>query len=346
MISPILENIDSPITDEAAKIDAAFPIHPEDERHKLYPWKSLYPNLDRAPHRLSHTSFSLFHSCERKYDLIKNKNIGATLDTEPESKYNNTHLDYGTAFGIGLQSLLESEGDLEKAIWDTMLAYNYANETIQKNEISLVASLQSFNAIWNYDAWEMVASELSFKVILDPVTQDYYCGYLDAVIRHRISGIYAVVEGKTTGYKFENLEPIYSNSPQGIGYSLVLDRIVDDIAEAEASWTVLYIVNQLKFASHIPTLHIYPFEKKKKDKLEWLLTLQLDYQRILQYQKLGYWPQRGDKCFTFNKPCFLYGICGLGGYDSHKEARMMKKEDSWDHVFRLDELLTQQMTRA
>ena len=264
------------------------------------------------------------------------------LDDEPDSKYNNVHLDYGTAFGVGLQTLLETQGDLETAIWKMMLTYNYANETVQKCELSLIAALQSFHSLWDYSSWKLISSELSFKLVLDKATQDYFCGYVDAVVQNIHSGIYAVIEAKTTGMRLEKLEPMYSNSPQGIGYSLVLDAVVAG-EKGEASWTILYLVNQLKFSSHLPTLHIYPFEKTRKDKLEWLLTLQLDYKRMLGYRELGFWPKRGDHCMTYNRPCPLYGVCDIP-MDGHEG--MIKQEDDWDYTFDLGTLLEQQMQRG
>jgi len=325
-------------------IDSLFPVspYPPDPRNTLYSWRDLYPTLLRVPHRFSHSAFELFHSCERKYDLLKNRHIGSTLDSEPDSNRNNVHLDFGTALGAGIQELLLHD-NLDQAIWVAMRNYYYANETSNKNEIAIVNALIALQATWDPDEWEVVANELSFKVVLDPATQDYYCGYVDAVLRNRHTGVYAITEVKTTGYKMENLEPMYSNSPQGIGYSLVLDQIVKQLGGV-ASWTILYIVVQLKSKHPIPTLHLYPFEKQKKDKLEWLLTLQLDYQRILQYTELQFWPKRGSKCFTFNRACPLYGICGLP-IEGHEGNEMIKKEDDWSYVFELSDLIQQQMER-
>ncbi len=305
------------------------------ERDKLHHWQELYPHLSRRPYRFSHSGLELYHSCERKYHLLKNLHVGFSLDSPIKSNKTDTHLDYGTAIGDGVQELLAS-GDLSKAIWTGMSSFHYADQSVQKCDLSIVTALQAIDAQWKYEDWEVIARELSFKILLDKETEDYYCGYVDAVLRNVRTGIYCVVEVKTTGYKIPNLEPIYSNSGQGIGYSVVLDQI----AKENASWTILYIVIQLKSQNIIPTVHIYPFEKTKKDRLEWLLTTQLDYKHIIEYEQMNYWPKRGGKCLTFNRPCPLYGLCDLH-YEGHDQ--LIKKEDDWSYTFFLDDLIRQQM---
>ena len=318
--------------DDLYPTDEPAPIDPKD---KLFPWPTLYPNLSRKPHRFSYSTLDLFHSCERKFHLLRNQNVGLSLGEERQDKHNNVHLDYGNALGVGFQSYLKT-GSITEAVWAALSVYHYADETKNKCDLSIIKSIQALAAQWPIEEWEILGTELSFKIILDEETQDYYCGYVDAVLRNRITGAVCVVEVKTTGYKFENLEPMYSNSGQGIGYSVVLNQI----AQEKASWTVLYIVVQLKAQNIIPTLHIYPFEKIKKDRLEWLLTLQLDYKRIIEYEQLQFWPKRGGKCFTFNKACVLYGLCDLQ-HEGNEE--LIKKEDKWMYTYLLSDLITQQM---
>ena len=125
-------------TQSNEEIDSIFaPEPPTDPKDRLYPWKELYPSLSRAPHRFSHSSFTLFHSCERKYDLFRNKHIGSSLSDEGlDTSLNNVHLDFGSALGVGIQSLLTHKS-LDKAIWDA-LKDNQINIPFPQREIRML----------------------------------------------------------------------------------------------------------------------------------------------------------------------------------------------------------------
>lgn len=319
-----------------------------EEPVNVYPWKELYPALDRRPLRLSHSTLGLLNSCERKFQLLKLKDIQSTIEDREivfDSKYNNVNLDYGTAFGLGIQEFIIT-GDIEQAIWKSMLAYNYADERANKNAIGIVAALLAFKDQWNADEWEIAvyndkpAAELSFKIILDQKTQDYYCGYIDLVLINKVYNTVVVVEIKTTGSKLPDIRPLYQNSGQGLGYSLVLTPILKEHGQV-GTWQVLYLVNQLKNQNILPTIHLLPFEKSTKDRLEWLLDLKMDHERIMRNLEIDHWPKRGNSCLAFNRACPLFGICGLEAIDS-KEA-MIPKEEEWDFVFTLEQLIQEHM---
>ncbi len=318
-----------------------------EEGPKLYPWQELYPHLSRKPMRLSFSTLNLVHSCPRKFDHLKNKDLN-DYDLQFDNAYNNVHLDFGSALGIGIQEYIVT-GDLEASIWKMLLSYNFAFETEAKNSLSLVNSLLVFNTSWPKDEWEVVnhkgkpAAELSFKLILDRETGDYFCGYIDAVIRHIIERTAVTVEVKSTGSKAEDLRPLYSNSSQGIGYSIILDAI-EDLQGATASWTVLYLVFQFKAQNILPAYHPLPFPKQSRDRLEWLMNLRLEYDQLLTYQKMNYWPKNGNACFSYFKPCAIYGLCDLDNLIQGEEAKIAEEEE-WDFIFYLDELIEKELGR-
>lgn len=310
----------------------------EERPSTLYPWQSLYPNLDRKPLRLSYSSNSLVETCARKFQLTKDKNL-TEWDLPRDSRENNQHLDFGSAIGIGTAEYIVSN-NLEKAIWAALTNFNYADETATKNAISLVSCLQTLHATWDPDKWEVAtyhgkpAVELSFKVILDEATQDYYCGYVDLVLTHRESGLSVVLEVKSTGLKIVDLAPLYQNSAQGLGYSVVLDPITG----GSLAWQTLYLAYQFKSNNIIPTLHVFPFKKTLRDRLEWLLDLRILYERILSHVSLSYWPKRSSGCVFYSKPCPLFGVCDLEAMQ-HEEDAWITKEPEWDFVFHIDELI-------
>ena len=313
-----------------------------DDRHtddiQLVHWSELYPTLDRKPLRLSYSTLLMINSCERKFQLLKLQNI-QNQDITFDTRKNNTHLDYGSAFGIGIQTYIITQ-NLEQAIWETIKSYNYANETAAKNATGLVAGLQAFADQWDHSFWEIAyhngkpAAEISFKIILDQETQDYYCGYIDLILRNKLSGLQVITEIKTTGMRIEDVSPLYKNSGQGTGYSIVLDPIA---GSQQAAWEVIYLVNQLKANNIMPKIHLIPFNKTLRNRLSWLLDMKLDHERILQMIDIDHWPMRGSSCMAYNRACSLYGLCDLVSLEA-PEA-MLKPEEEWDFVFTLEELI-------
>lgn len=294
--------------------------------------------------RLSHSSRLLLRGCERKYFLTKMKQIDSIYDDYdiiPDSNTNNANLDFGTAFGIGIARLLATNGDVEAAIWTAVTSFNFADETRIKNVLSLVAAIRAFDAQWEYDLWEVAvlangkpAAELSFKLVLNRETGDYTCGFMDIILRNRETGFYTVLECKTTGIKIEDVRPLYQNSDQGVGYSLILDSIVGE----QSTYHVLYVVLQLKHGNILPTFHFLPFIKTRKDRLEFLFGQQLDYEYLQKMIKLDFWPTRGSHCLSWGRPCHFFGLCSLESLLEKEESEDVPEND-WDFVYYLDDLL-------
>lgn len=304
----------------------------------LVPWQSLYPALKRKPIRLSYSTLKTIHSCPRKFRLLKDKSL-EEWDIPIDTRQNNINLDFGTAMGIGTATYILFS-DLDMALWAALCNFNFSSETTSKNALSLVTGLSALDKTWDRSLWKVAtfngkpAIELSFKIILDEETQDYYCGYVDVILQHRETEIYIPLEVKTTGIAIENIDPLYQNSAQALGYSLVLDAI----AGTRTSWQTLYLVYQFKHRNILPTLHINPYLKTLQDRLEWLLTLRLTYNNILSYYNMNYWPKHGDSCLLFNKACPLFGVCDLDAIQSAEES-MITKEVEWDFIFTIDELI-------
>lgn len=313
-----------------------------DDETELVPTPT--PIWERPVIRLSHSSRNLLRGCERKYYLTRHKKLDTLTDiAPPDTDKNNTHLDFGSALGIGVQALLVTE-DLHFAMWKMIYSFNFADETATKNILSLIAGLKAFHEQWNYDEWEVAeynglpAAELSFKIILNPDTGDYTCGFMDLVMKNKRTGYYTVVEVKTTGVKFQDVAPMYSNSDQGVGYSVVLDNIVGE----QATFHVLYLVLQLKHNNILPDWHFLPFLKTKKDRLEFLLAQQLDYEYLKQLETIDFWPMRGNHCMTFGKTCHLYGVCGL---ETLKELPFQppRPEADWTFTYNIQDLVKEQL---
>lgn len=304
---------------------------------------------------LSHSSIELFHACPRKFEIEK------LLQGRPQEGAGDfmpsVDLICGTATGLGIQKILEG-ASVEEAVWEAYkiwLPLGIDGGTKSKTFHHVVGHLEKFPFTFTGDAefeeWELVyfdhptlgkisSCELSFRIILN---KDFaYRGYIDAILRNKRTGEYAVLEIKTTGSK-EVHPAMYQNSYQGSSYAIVLDKIT-----GQKSYHVKYLV--LQFPSITQT--VLPFYKTQSQRLEWLASLGLDCQQITAYKQEQYFPMRGSNCYSWRKPCHYLGMCelskpALGKYDSKNskyaepgpDLGRDRKPAEYHFTFTLEELL-------
>lgn len=298
--------------------------------------------------RHSYSANEKLRVCPRLYQLTRIKVNDMVEEQTPE---NNIHLDYGSAMGAGIQAMLlavhnghSKDLAIQIATVAVLASYQGQCDTPEKGKTlnSLLLALKSFHANWDWDVWDLAyfngkpAIELSFKLVYDVESGDYYCGFVDAILRNRLTGEHAVLELKTTGMNLLDIKPLYSNSDQAIGYSLVLDAL----SGGTSSFTVLYgVIRVGKDKEFCPKTELHPFPKTAKDRLEWLLSQSLDYQRLKEYEELGVYPKWGASCIQYMRPCSMYGICDLAYWDNAPNTPE-KDEIDWDFTFSLDDMIT------
>ena len=291
----------------------------------------------KNPIRLSHSTLELLHSCERKFQLDK------LLITDVE-KEETEHTVFGTAFGVGVATYLVTQ-DATRALFEAWLAYFPELETDKKNMVRCTAALEvAFprldTILMEYEIVsfkEKPAVELSFRL---NINSDYYfVGYVDAILRHRYTGLHVVLEVKSTGLALHDLSPLYKNSGQALGYSIALDRIT---GEEQSSYGVLYLVAQLG-KDFVPKVQIFEWTKSLTDRLNWFLTLGLDVRHLEEMAELNVYPKRGSSCLMFNRPCKHFGTCDLHSLDRYKEIT----EDliAYEFVYNLDDLVQEHIKR-
>lgn len=289
--------------------------------------------------RLSHSALKLLHSCERYYQLERILSGGTTKEYYPATVL-------GTAFGVGVASYFTYQ-DPNRALYELWLAYFPREEDeVRTQEICANMLIRSFSVIDTLLLdWEVAyfqnkpAVELSFCIDIDGLY--YFTGYMDLVLRNRWTGRHAVVDAKSTGLKLLDLSPVYQNSPQGIGYSIVLDQIVgEDLAE----YDVFYFSGQLGSGDGFqPVIKPYIFPKTLQDRLHWFISLGMDVNHLKEMQSLGIYPQRGDSCLQYNKPCKHFGTCTLVGFD--REAEIVEDTEEYQFHFKLDTLIENHIAR-
>lgn len=298
--------------------------------------------------RLSHSALETLLTCERLFQLDR-----LLEGTPPKQDYPATV--FGKAFGAGVATYLLNQ-DTDKSLWEGWLAYTPILEDEKRTEeILLNLLLVTFPKLDDLlQDWELAffqgkpAVELSFR--LNGLGKEsgihnlYFVGYVDVVLKNRWTGNYAILENKTTGLDLLDLDSLYKNSGQALGYSIILDRIT---GESHSEYGVLYLIGQLKSRSgggFQPVVHIREYHKTLQDRLNWFISLGMDAARLEQMLELNVFPLRGGSCLQYMRACKHFGTCGMQMLDRYKVI----EEDTIDYqfVYDLQELINNHLERT
>jgi hypothetical protein len=259
---------------------------------------------------LSHSSRTTLHKCPRKYQLYRLSSKQLSLADEKEVEQGVTFA-YGSAVGMGVQSTLEGKTD-DQIFLDTFLEWDVDlldNTPRQKKSFWLalfaVQKFMSLRADGFLDDYELVyyngkpAVELSFQINLPNGFK--YRGFVDAVLKHKLTGEIMVLECKTSSGTANST--MYKNSGQALGYSVVLDILFPELS----SYLVLYLVYESKSYEYKEL----PFEKSLLQRALWLQELLIDTQMIELYESYHTYPMHGETCLDFFRDCEYLSLCTL-----------------------------------
>jgi hypothetical protein len=281
--------------------------------------KRDYYKPDRAPnsdihYNLRTTSYSsllTLHSCPRRYELNRLSVRNYDPDIDPDSA---GHLDFGSVVGNGVQELLVTRS-IEKAYFKAFITWNDNLESERGLKSSktfwhALIAISKFQEILNgpLAQYELAyyqgrpAIELGFSI--DCGDGFTYRGKLDALLIHKIRREFLPLECKTSGWAYLD-EAMYGNSSQGIGYGVVIDRVAHEMELEYNSYDIFYPVYMTKKMEWVP----FRFPKNNSSRALWLQSLLLDMEHIRGYSEAGYFPQRGESCFSFGRQCTHYGTC-------------------------------------
>jgi hypothetical protein len=291
---------------------------------------------------LSHSSLITLHACPRKFELYR-LNAGPAPTPSVDTAF-------GSAFGAGIQTLIATEGNLTKALVDAFLAWDVSlleeNAKSNKSIWEVVMALESFAKIHLptiLKDWKIAtlkdgkpAVELSFKINLPDGFA--YRGFVDLVLQHRTEHRFKIWELKTTG-SYVVHEAQYKNSFQGVGYGVVLDQLAAAIG-AESDYFVDYFVYKTKSRE----FEIMPFLKSNLERMRWLSQLLLEVEKMQLYDRLGMFPQHGESCYAFFRPCEYFGICQMSNSSlvDEEKASLPPEEAPVDFELDFRTLLAQQ----
>lgn len=297
--------------------------------------------MDHRLQQLSYSSLLTLHSCPRRFQLDKLQAEKAQEDIESSVTFAFGHL-----VGHGIQRAMENIPE-SQIIWELFLMWKpdlWAENIKQvKSFYHAVFAVQKFIAMrasGYLDQYELVyhnnkpACELSFRITFPDGFK--YRGFVDVVLRDKVTGEVIVLELKTTASA--NLNPAtYKNSSQAIGYSVVLDVLFPELS----SYQVLYLVYTTKNYEYNPL----PFEKSYLQRALWIRELLLDVETIKMYEAAGVYPMHGESCFNFYRECSYYGQCTLATEYLTTECEESKVEE-FQIELTLQDLIKSQLSKS
>lgn len=265
-------------------------------------------SIDYRIRQLSYSSILTLHTCPRKFQLNR---LRTTHRAEEDAKSTITFA-FGHVVGEAIQLALTGYVK-DQIIWKMFLGWHTdllaRDEKGNKSFWEAVTALDRFISLQEQgflNEYELVyfqgrpACELSFCIQLPDGFR--LRGFVDAVLRHRISGKILVLECKTTGSS--TLNPAsYKNSAQAIGYSIVLDHLFPELSAYE----VLYLVYTTKGREY----QTIPFTKTYLQRALWIRELLLDVEMIKLYEAAEVYPMHGESCYSFFRECEYLQTCTL-----------------------------------
>lgn len=265
--------------------------------------KDTYSQLKRLQNVSSYSMQNEFYACPRKFMRSK---LRADQEAR-ETRETNVTFAFGHAVGAGVAAFDETL-DLRAAIWQAFLAWDV--DLLEEEMRGTKKTGKSFHeAVWALYLWksfhadstdltdyEVLKSEAT--LVIDTEDGHYYITHIDELLRHKETGYLRVKENKTTG--LVNVDAAsYSNSDQGLSYSILADML--GAQEYEVMYTV-YSTAEREW------IH-FPFVKSASKKAEWLQDQLLRNAQQDQYAELKFFPKRGSNCMQYNRRCSEYEIC-------------------------------------
>ncbi len=291
---------------------------------------------------ISHSSTSMLHSCDRKFEFRKFYDLPSGEDSLAG--------EMGHALHAGFQNYLINR-DEELAIYTYMRRYPITmcdNPMDTRSLEAGYATLCAMMASSKFDGKEIAmvncldgkirpAVEVPFEIELEgfnlndndanPYTVSY-TGYIDLILFDAIESEYIVNDIKTTQGKLMDYGPRYAYSNQCTPYGLVLEYM---LGHAINGFGVSYLVANIDTLE--PNIQYHTFHKSREDIEDWLRGLLVDLARIKMFLNLNWWPRTGggSSCMAFNKKCQFFDFCELREEDiirmAIEDANKEKKMD-------------------
>jgi hypothetical protein len=308
--------------------------------------------------RVSYSSLNVFSSCPRKFEFDK------FYPKRPRVWEDNYAADVGTALHAGYQHYLAHQ-DRDAATLEFMMAFPCADEWNQPNDYrSMEAALSTLDEMFDSakmtdyelarirrpntpaeiaagltDGVVVAATEVPFEIkftgVMIPPCPMFpdgagisVIGYIDAVLRNLMNGLYRTCDIKTSRMKLNDATGKFKFDGQQVPYGIVVDHIAQGAVEA---FEVLYLDCYVDLLE--PTVTLYPFMKNRNDLQDWATNKLIQFQQIARFAGQQYFPRTDGGCLFYNKPCRYLEPCASRNRDDLLEWFMMGDEPAPSEPF-------------
>lgn len=283
--------------------------------------------------RVSYSSLNVYSTCNRKFELQK-------LYPTPREPGEAFAADVGSALHAGYQNYLITQ-DVDQATWAYMLKYPYESERNQSNDYrsleagfaTLLRMIESSDMI-DYELATIkkpdgeivpaieVPFELRFKNLILPDGRGLaFIGFIDAIMRHLVTGQFRTVDIKTHRRSLYDATAKYKYDPQQIPYGIVVEHSQGfTIEDFQVVYLDCYV--DILDSRAMP----YQFTKTQDDIQEWLVQVVMTFQEIKRQMDIDFFPRASGGCLFYNKPCRFLDVCASRDAETVESFILMGNE--------------------
>lgn len=298
--------------------------------------------------RVSYSSLNTAASCLRKFEFNK---LYPRKARDSEEQF---AADVGKSLHAAVQHWL-IHGDEDAALWVLMTTFPYVWEYNQirddRNLEAAIATLERIIDENDMTEWELIelrlddgsvvpAIEVPFEIRLKGLTlsdgrQIVYTGWIDAIMRHKGTGLIRTLDIKTNRSTLKDSTAKYKFDSQQIPYGIIVEHLQGNQLE---DFEVLYLDCFIDLVE--PRVTLYPFLKLQEDLQEWMMNVILEIGRIQTAHKMDYFPRTGGGCISWNKPCFFLEVCETRNREAIEvwllEGSEIQEEQPWNPWVRVE----------
>lgn len=137
-------------------------------------------------------------------------------------------------------------------------------------------------------------------------------GKIDFIMRHRITGMYATFDLKTTGIDEDLERAEYTYSGQQTGYSNVLHAMLGIQPE---EFQVMYIVAHFDMQTW-PSISFFPLHRDSEKVDDYWMGKMDRLHRMKAYAEHGWFPRTNGGCHSWGTECYFFDVCESRNYNT------------------------------
>lgn len=288
---------------------------------------------------VSYSSLGTLRSCPRKFQANK-------FFDHPARGDGSVAIIAGHAIHAGYQNFLihRSRG---KAMLALAMEYKLQVCWESSNDRSLEACLSTLDAMIGSDAmldYELAqiqcpdgvtrpAIEVPFALEFEGLSlpdgrQIRFIGYIDAVMRNLLSGIFKTMDIKTHRNNMKDRTASFKWDTQQLPYGLILEHFQGKTID---SFEVLYLDAYVDVLA--PRVVPYKYVKTNDDIQDWLFGKIGQLSELIRFAKADWFPRADSGCVFYNSPCKYLEICGIQNKETFQKFILGNQEAGPPRVF-------------